>query len=148
MPSHPTRNFVHHFLQMLVAMLVGMAVLGGLVSGIFAALGHSNLSHYAALRAMLMATYMSVGMSAWMRYRGHTWARVGEMAGAMFAPFLVLLVPFWSGLISGGALLICGHVLMLPCMLAAMLYRRDEYSQDHTSDGEPHGSMPHGTPIS
>ncbi len=124
-------RFIRHFLEMIAAMIVGMVVLGGLVSGIFALLGHSNLVHYAALRAILMATNMTVGMSLWMRYRGHNWPRIQEMAGAMFAPFILLLVPFWAGLISGGALLAGGHLLMLPSMLGVMLLRRDEYSQDH-----------------
>lgn len=129
-------NFLRHLFEMLVAMIVGMVVLGGLVSAMFALLGHANLFHYAALRAILMATYMTIGMSVWMRYRGHNWQRVGEMAAAMFAPFLVLLVPFWVGLISGGVLLVGGHLLMLPCMVAAMLYRHAEYSQDHGRHGQ------------
>jgi hypothetical protein len=133
-------NFVRHFFEMLVAMVIGMIVLGGLVSAVFALLGHGNLFHYAALRALLMATYMTIGMSVWMRYRGHSWSRIGEMAVAMFAPFLVLLVPFWAGLISGGVLLVGGHVLMLPCMVGAMLYRHEDYSQDHNRHA--HGSIP------
>jgi len=49
----------------------------------------------------------------------------------MYVPFLVLLAPFWTGLVSAGVLLGGGHLLMLPAMLGVMLYRRDEYSQDH-----------------
>jgi hypothetical protein len=125
--------FVRHFFEMLIAMLVGMAMLGLLVSGIFRLLGHANLLHYAALRAVLMATYMSIGMSLWMRRRGHSWLRTGEMAGAMYAPFLVLLVPFWTGLVSAGVLLIGGHLLMLPTMLRTMLYRREVLAGSSTS---------------
>jgi hypothetical protein len=123
--------FVRHFLEMLVAMIVGMAVLGMAASSIFALLGHTNLYHYAGLRAVLMASYMAVGMTLWMRHRGHGWPTIREMSAAMFAPFLLLMVPFWAGLISGGALLAGGHLLMLPTMLGAMLYRREEYSQIH-----------------
>jgi hypothetical protein len=125
------RDFLRHLFEMLVAMVVGMVVLGALVSAAFALLGHANLFHYAALRALVMASNMTVGMSVWMRYRGHNWPRVTEMAGAMFAPFLVLLVPFWTAVISGGVLLVGGHLLMLPCMVGVMLYRHEEYSQDH-----------------
>jgi hypothetical protein len=124
-------QFIRHFLEMVAAMVVGMAVLGAAVSGILALLGHSNLTHYVGLRAMLMATYMSVGMAFWMRHRGHRWPRIGEMAGAMYGPFLVLIVPFWVGMIPGAALLAGGHLLMLPFMLGVMLLRREEYSQDH-----------------
>jgi hypothetical protein len=58
-------------------------------------------------------------------------AAIGEMSGAMFAPFVLLLAPFWVGLISAGGLLGGGHVLMLPFMLGVMLLRWDEYSQHH-----------------
>lgn len=130
-PRSSTRNFVRHFVEMIVAMIVGMAVLGVLVSLIFALLGHEDLRHYAALRALLMATYMTVGMTIWMRYRGHDWPRVGEMGVAMFAPFATLLVPFWAGVIGDASLLAGGHVLMLPAMLGVMFYRREEYTQHH-----------------
>jgi hypothetical protein len=129
--THPNRTFLRHFLEMIAAMLIGMAVLGVIVSSIFALVGHANLYHYTALRALLMATYMAVGMSLWMRHRGCAWPLLGEMAAAMYAPFLVLLVPFWTGVISGGVLLAAGHLLMLPAMLAVMLLRREEYSRDH-----------------
>ncbi len=123
--------FIRHLIEMIVAMVIGMVAFGALVSGVLALLGHSNLLHYVELRALLMATYMTVGMSVWMRHRGHGWPPVREMAGAMFAPFVLLLVPFWAGLISGGGLLAGGHVLMVPFMLGVMLLRREEYSQDH-----------------
>jgi hypothetical protein len=147
LPSNGTHgasrhNFVRHFFEMLVAMIAGMVVLGALVSLVFALLGHANLSHYAALRALLMATDMTIGMSVWMRVRGHSWPRVWEMAVAMFAPFILLLMPFWSGLISGAILLVGGHLLMLPCMLGAMLLRQEEYSQDHNH----HSPMPERIP--
>jgi hypothetical protein len=45
----------------------------------------------------------------------------------MYLPFLVLLVPFAAGAITGGTLMTAGHVLMLPAMAAAMAYRRHEY---------------------
>ena len=41
-------------------------------------------------------------------------------------PLAVLLVPFWTGVISGGAFMVVGHVLILPAMAAAMLLRRDD----------------------
>jgi hypothetical protein len=49
----------------------------------------------------------------------------------VYLPFVVLFVPFWAGLLSGSGVLGLGHVLMLPCMVVAMLHRRDEYAQDH-----------------
>lgn len=131
-PGHTSWHyFVRHFLEMVVAMIAGMAILGGALSLGFAVLGHANPVHYAGLRALVMTINMTIGMSLWMRYRHHTWTSISEMAGAMFVPFAVLIGPYGAGLLSGGALLGVMHVLMLPCMFAVMLRRRYEYSQDH-----------------
>jgi copper chaperone CopZ len=125
------RHFVRHFIEMVVAMVVGMAVLGPVVNLVFSLLGAADLMHRAELGALVMATNMTIGMSLWMRYRKHGWASIGEMGAAMYLPFVVLFVPFWAGLLSDSALMVGGHVLMLPAMLAAMLWRRDEYIQHH-----------------
>jgi hypothetical protein len=133
--SHDTswRQFVRHLLEMLAAMVAGMAVLGAAIRLIFALLGYSysDVAEQTELRALVMATNMVVGMSLWMRHRGHGWASIGEMAAAMYLPFIVLFVPFWAGLLSSGGVLGFGHVLMLAGMVVAMLYRRDEYTQHH-----------------
>jgi hypothetical protein len=137
-PETSWRNFSWHLVEMVVAMLVGMAVLGAAVSGIFALLGHSNILHYAGLRALLMTGYMTAGMFLWMRHRRHGWASVSEMAGAMVVPHVVLIGPYWAGLISRGALVGGMHALMLPCMVVVMLRRREEYSQDHRRHSSSH----------
>lgn len=132
-PSQHTswRRFLRHFVEMVAAMLIGMAVLAPVWVAVFAVLGCSSLLQHPDVHALAMATDMTIGMSLWMRYRGHGWAAIAEMVGTMYLPFVVLFVPYWAGLISGGAMLLAGHVLMLPCMLAVMLRRRAEYSQDH-----------------
>jgi hypothetical protein len=116
---------------MVVAMVVGMMVLGPLVNLALPLLGASGLSQRADVGSLVMATNMTIGMSLWMRYRKHTWASIAEMGAAMYLPFVLLLVPFWAGLLSGGGLMTAGHVLMLPLMVVAMLRRRDEYTQHH-----------------
>ena len=113
-------------------MIVGMAVLAPVWVGMFALLGHSSLLEHADLHALVMATDMTIGMSLWMRHRGHGRASIGEMAAAMYLPFLVLFVPYWAGVVSAGTMLTGGHVLMVPCMVGVMLRRRDEYSQHHS----------------
>jgi hypothetical protein len=131
-PGHASwSNFIRHFLEMVVAMIAGMAILGGLLSLSFALAGHANPVHYAGLRALVMTVNMIIGMSLWMRHRHHAWTSIGEMAGAMLFPFILLIGPYGAGLLSGGALLAMMHILMLPCMVAVMLYRREEYAQDH-----------------
>jgi hypothetical protein len=125
------RAFARHFIEMIVAMMVGMAVFGAAVSAIFALLGCSDLLHHVSLRATVMAIDMTLGMVVWMRYRGHAWPPVGEMAAAMLVPLVLLIGPFEAGLVSGGALLSGMHLLMLPAMFIVMLRRRDEYSHVH-----------------
>jgi hypothetical protein len=133
-------NLVRHFVEMVLAMLVGMAVLGALVQVICVALGHSGFfADHVGLRAPLMALNMTIGMAVWMRYRGHGWAPIGEMSLAMFVPVAVLIGPFWAGVLSGGALLGGMHVLMLPAMVIAMLVRREEYARDHRRHVAVHG---------
>ena len=115
-------RFAGHYVEMIVAMLAGMVALGPLWS-----LALPGLSAHPDAHAMVMATNMSLGMALWMRIRKHSWPRIAEMCAAMYVPFAVLLVPYWLGAVSGGALMTAGHVLMFPAMLAAMLWRRSEY---------------------
>ena len=76
-------------------------------------------------------------MTVWMLYRGHGRARILEMAAAMYVPYLVLLVPFWLGVLPGSQVLMGGHLLMLPAMAVAMLVHRAEYSRPCLSATHP-----------
>jgi hypothetical protein len=115
-------RFAGHFAEMVVAMLVGMVALGPLWS-----LAAPALLARGDVQALVMATNMTIGMALWMRIRRHSWPRIAEMSAAMYLPFLVLLVPHWLGLISAGTVMTAGHLLMLPAMLAAMLWRHSDY---------------------
>src|SRR4051794_23924746 len=86
-------HFVRHYLEMVAAMFAGMFALGGLEDLVWPA-----LTARADVAAMVMATNMSLGMAAWMRFRGHSWRGIGEMSASMYVPFAVLLVPYWAGL--------------------------------------------------
>jgi hypothetical protein len=124
--EHGRRSFARHYLEMVAAMFVGMAVLGGLVQGILALAGQETPDQ-PEVTALAMAFYMSAGMVVWMRYRGHGWAPTLEMAGVMFVPTVALFPLLWAGAISGDDLLMLEHVLMLPLMYVVMLRRRSEY---------------------
>lgn len=113
------RGFVVHYLQMLAAMVAGMLVLGPL-SMLVGEVG-------AEVHALLMATWMTAGMSAWMLWRRHSWASVAEMGLAMYLSFVVLFPAYWLGALSGAGLMLAGHVVMLAAMALAMLHRREEY---------------------
>jgi flagellar biosynthetic protein FliP len=121
-------GFVRHFVEMVVAMILGMAVLGGLVYGLLSLVGLGDAEIRPEVELFVMALNMSVGMGLWMRHRGHRWSSILEMCGAMFIPFLALFPLLWLDAISVDAMYGWGHVLMLPAMLGVMLRRRHEYA--------------------
>lgn len=129
----PVWNFVQHLLEMTVAMFVGMFVLGMPADMLFDALGWTAVTGDLVPSTLLMATYMSVGMAAWMRLRGCGWPATGEMALAMYVPFLLMYLPYAAGWVSEGAVMTVGHVLMTPAMIVAMLLRVNEYTVTHRS---------------
>jgi hypothetical protein len=121
------RRFGLHYLEMVVAMAVGMIVLAPVWSWAGGLFGWTAALDRADVSSMVMATNMTVAMGAWMKVRGHTWRPIVEMGAAMFLPFAVLLVPLWMGLIGEDALMTFGHLLMLAGMAVAMLLRPAEY---------------------
>jgi len=127
------RRFLWHYVEMIIAMAVGMLMLGMARAGLLELLDvELSSATQPELAALLMAFDMSVGMVVWMRYRGHRWPATLEMVAVMFAP-VVLLAPFTlAGLMSGHALMMVMHIAMLPLMLAAMFRRRAEYMVGHT----------------
>lgn len=112
-------RFTGHYVEMVAAMLIGMVALHPLWPPAWL--------ERADVDALVMATNMTIAMTAAMLLRRHSWPRIAEMAAAMYLPFVALLVPHWLGAISGGTLMIAGHVVMFPLMLAAMVWRRAEY---------------------
>ena len=122
------RSLIRHYLEMVAAMIVGMVALGPLWTLVLDAAGAPALLDRPELNALVMATNMTLAMSAWMRYRGHRWAATAEMAAAMYLPFIVLFLPLWLGLLTATGLVVAGHVLMLAGLAAVMLLRPTEYA--------------------
>jgi hypothetical protein len=125
-------HFVRHYLEMVVAMFVGMFALGMPLAALLGAVGIDVSAWQTDARELLllgMAFTMSVPMAAWMRYRGHGWAPVWEMTASMFVPSFAAIGLLWGGMVEDSeALLLIQHVGMLPSMLAVMLFRLDEYT--------------------
>jgi hypothetical protein len=142
LPDTRARHFLRHLLEMIIVMMLGMSILGTafrefhiLAFGTgFAAAWRDHV----ALAAFAMAFNMTVPMVVWMRYRGHSWERGGEMAAAMNLPLLPLLLLSWLGAIPWRGVLAMQMMLMIPAMVLAMLYRKDEYSTPHHKAGHPH----------
>ncbi len=130
--SASARHFVRHYLEMLAAMFLGMAVLGLPAAAALSALGvsYSELETGAPAALLFgMTVTMTVPMVGWMRYRDHGWRACAEMTAAMFVPTVGVLGLLASGLVDDvDTLLGIEHVAMLPSMLVAMLLRREEYS--------------------
>ena len=135
MSSALNRHFARHYVEMVVVMFLGMAVLGMPAGWALEAVGSS----WSELRAeapaamlLLMAATMTVPMAAWMRRRGHGWAPTNEMSASMIVPTLAVIALGGAGLMSDvGTMLIVEHVLMLAGMFAVMLLRPEEYSHHH-----------------
>jgi hypothetical protein len=118
------RRFLRHYAEMLLAMAVGMLVLG---MPLGAVVGDDE-----TLRLLNMGFSMTVPMVGWMRYRGHGWRVSAEMAAAMIAPTLAAIAVFEGGIVDDfGAVLAGEHVVMLLAMAVAMLLRPSEYVHHH-----------------
>ena len=129
-----TRHFVRHYAEMVVAMFLGMAVLGVPAGWALGAVGSSwsDLNTDApALMLLGMAATMTLPMVGWMRYRGHGWRANAEMSASMILPTFAAIAVLGAGLVDVGTLLVVEHIAMLLGMLAAMLLRLDEYTQHH-----------------
>jgi hypothetical protein len=129
------RHFVRHYAEMVVAMFLGMAVLGVPAGWALGAVGSSwsELNTDApSLMLLGMAVTMTVPMVGWMRYRGHGWRANTEMSASMILPTVAAIGLVAGGVIDDiGTVLVIEHVAMLLGMLAAMLLRPDEYNTHH-----------------
>jgi hypothetical protein len=127
--SPRTKHFIRHYVEMVVAMFLGMAVLGLPAGWAMGAVGTSWSELGDAPMLLGMAVTMTVPMVAWMRYRGHGWRANAEMASSMLLPTFAVIALLWTGLVEDlGVLMLAEHVAMLLGMLAAMLLRPAEYT--------------------
>jgi hypothetical protein len=126
-----TGHFVRHYVEMVIAMLLGMLLLGLPAEGVLLAVGSSTseLERDApAVMLLGMAVVMTVPMVAWMRYRGHGWRPNAEMAASMFLPTFAVIGLMAAGAVDFWSAMGLEHTAMLPSMLVAMLLRREEYT--------------------
>jgi hypothetical protein len=130
----PTLEFLRHAGEMLLAMVVGMAILGGLF-GLALAAGGTDFrtvqNDAPVITALVMAFNMALPMGLWMRFRGHSRARSVEMGAAMFAPGLLAVALMELALIGAGLVCTVECAVMIPVMVGLMLYRRGDYIHPH-----------------
>jgi hypothetical protein len=129
------RHFARHYVEMVVVMFLGMAVLGipaGWALGLADSSWADLQDHAPAAMLLLMAATMTVPMAAWMRRRGHGWRPTNEMSASMIVPTLAVIALDGAGLMNDvGTMLVVEHIAMLAGMFAVMLLRPDEYSHHH-----------------
>jgi hypothetical protein len=130
--THKTLHFIRHYAEMVVAMFLGMLVLGGAATLLLGAAGvdvGTWRDDEPELLLLGMAFTMSVPMVAWMRHRGHGWTPAWEMTASMFLPSFAAIALLWTGAVEdSGTLLAIQHAAMFPAMLVAMLLRLPEYT--------------------
>jgi uncharacterized membrane protein (DUF2068 family) len=119
--------FIRHYIEMVLAMAIGMFALMPLWTLAVQAAGAPHLLDRAEPMALVMATDMAIGMGAWMAWRRHGWRDIAEMSAAMYLPFVIFFPATLAGVMTSGTMMVAGHVLMLLAMLAVMLRRRDHY---------------------
>jgi hypothetical protein len=133
--SSSTKHFIRHYVEMVVAMFAGMAVLGMPLGWLLGAAGSSwqELTDTApALMFLAMATTMTVPMIGWMAYRGHGRRANAEMSASMFGPTFAVIGLLGAGVVTDiGVLLVIEHVAMLAGMFAVMLLRPAEHTHHH-----------------
>lgn len=128
--SRPHRGawvFTRHYLEMIVAMLVGMATLYPLWD-----VATTGWADRVDVSMLAMATAMTVPMVAWMRWKmRHGWQHCWEMALAMYLGFAIFMPFHWWGGLGEMGVMMGGHIAMPIFMLLAMLARFNDYAHQH-----------------
>ncbi len=100
-------RFVLHFVEMILAMELGMVALGGFDTGILRPAGLNLTGRSPEMDVLAMGVFMAAPMVAWMRLRGHGWRHGLEMAAAMVVPFAGAVAlrcwRWWASCSSAGA---------------------------------------------
>jgi membrane protein YdbS with pleckstrin-like domain len=131
-PAHDGHGFLRHFLEMGLAMMVGMIGSAAIFLSAVGMTAAEAMREHAVLFVVLQALGMTVAMVAWMRHRRHSWRSSSEMAAAMVAPAVPLICLRLLDVISGP---ICGLYCLatIVAMVVLMLYRRGDYGPTATT---------------
>ena len=118
-------TFVLHFLEMCIAMCVGVAVANVLLRAVDGA-GFDVRESFPLPSLLAIAVVITLPMAGWMRFRGMPWRPVLEMSAV---GIVVVMVVAWLGLVRADAVT-AGTACGIAClgMLGAMFYRIDLYT--------------------
>jgi hypothetical protein len=120
-------TFVLHFLEMIIAMVVGMTMVFPLWE--LATRGEPATSWLMRFetQSLVMVSAMALPMAAWMRLRRHPPTTIARMCSVMYAGFLVVFPLHWARTITDDGTMMLGHALMVVFMLIAMLVQRQHH---------------------
>lgn len=128
--------FLRHFVQMVLAMAAGMAIFIGVFRALLTPGGYLALQTRTPLLWFAgMGFFMAVPMIGWMRYyQRHSRRECAEMTVAMLLPPASIAALVQAGVVAypwlaASTLSASTHMAMLLGMIAAMLYRRDQYAR-------------------
>lgn len=114
-----TGRFWKHYAAMVAAMFAGMMLLMPLAMLLPGAAEDALDTPVGA--SLVMATTMSIGMTAYMAWSRHSWAPIIAMDGVMYASFIIFFPALGAGWMGGDAVLTLGHIVMLPAMVVVMV---------------------------
>jgi hypothetical protein len=134
--------FARHLVEMLLAMIVGMSILGLVDSAILRALGLGTLRQLPLVDLAIMSVEMTVPMAGWMAFRGHAARDTVEMGLAMILPAGALVVSGGIGAVGPMDAEMAYHPLMLIAMVGLMVARRDVYAVGHHAHRHHAGHEP------
>ncbi len=119
-------TFGRHYLEMCIAMCIGVAVTSFLLRSVADVRGTDLRQEWPLLSLLVISIGITVPMAAWMRFRGMGWRPILEMSVAGIGAVLVVA---WFGLISASGVKV-GTVCGVACvaMFGAMLFRLDMYT--------------------
>ena len=127
-PAAQVVRFVGHYVQMAIAMELGMFLPVGFILSAFGLADLLSRSPEASV--LVMTAEMVLGMAAWMCIRRHSWRHTVEMSAGMSASTVVAAAASFAGLLphtaAGSGTVV---TLMWAGMLGAMLFRWRDYAQ-------------------
>jgi len=135
-------NFALHLIEMCIPMCIGFAIGDVLYFWIANLAGYSEpFRQLPVLSVVLVTTFMTLPMVAWMRYRRMGRRTTAEMAASLIILAIALLVLGWVGALAMADLALAEHGLMMPGMAVAMLPRLDMYTgrSGHQMHGRDRG---------
>jgi transcriptional regulator GlxA family with amidase domain len=122
-------RFVLHFVEMAVAMALGMVAMGALNALALEPNGFLYLTPaHLETHLLAMGFFMAAPMVAWMRLRGHGWRHGAEMAAAMVVPAAAAIALNAAGLLARADMMAFSNTWMWVAMVGVMLVRWPHYS--------------------